>query len=38
MLKPDLKESGIPGQTILSKRVLELLAEYFDELKDEMKV
>jgi len=38
MLKPDLKESDIPGRTTLSKRALELLVEYFDELEAEMKV
>jgi len=38
MLKPNLKESDIPGRMTLSKRALELLAEYFDELEAEMKV
>jgi len=38
MLKPDLKESDIPGRTTLHDRVLEMLKEHLDTLEEDMKV
>jgi hypothetical protein len=38
MLKPDLKESDIPGQTTLNNRVLEMFEEHLDTLEEELKV
>jgi hypothetical protein len=38
MLKPDLKESDIPGRTTLHDRILEILEEHLDSLEEEMKV
>ena len=38
MLRPDLKESDIPGRTTLYNQVLEILQEHLDLLEDDMKV
>ena len=38
MLKPDLKESNIPGRTTLHDWILELFEEHLDTLEEEMKV
>jgi len=38
MLRPNLKESDIPGQTALHDRILEIFEEHLDSLEEEMKV
>jgi len=38
MLKPNLKESNIPGWMTLHDRILELFEEHLDMLEEEMKV
>ena len=38
MLRPNLKESDIPGRTTLHDRILEISEEHLDVLEEEMKV
>jgi len=38
MLKPDLKESNIPGWVTLHDWILEIFEEHLDTLEEEMKV